>query len=310
MSAEVWVGGFAALYAAPYLREMLRPGMTDAIRQQAPGQVAALKRGQTHYQWQGPQDGPVAVCVHGLTTPSFVWGPIAQGLAGMGFRVLTYDLYGRGYSDRPRGEQDAAFFVAQLEGLLDHLGVTGKVTLLGYSMGGAISAAYAARHPERVRDLVLLAPAGMGHDLGPVARLVVNHRLLGRWLMMAFYARSYRRALAEERDVETSIPGVVELQERELRYRGFIPAVWQSLRGVLDEDMQPAHRVIAQKGVPVRAIWGADDEVIPLAGRDRLAHWNPDARQVVVPGATHALAYTHDAQVLGALRDLSDAQAG
>ena len=309
MSAELWVGAFAALYAAPYLREVIRPGMTDAIRQQAPGQVAALKRGKTHYQWHGPEGGPVAVCVHGLTTPSFVWGPIADGLARMGFRVLTYDLYGRGYSDRPGGEQDAAFFVAQLADLLEHLGVSGKVTLLGYSMGGAISAAFTARHPDRVRELVLIAPAGMGHDLGPIARLVVNHRLLGRWLMTAFYARSYRRALTEERDVKTSIPGIVELQARELRYRGFIPAVWQSLRGILDEDMQPAHRKIAESGVPVRAVWGADDEVIPLAGRDRLAYWNPEARQIVVPGATHALAYTHDAQVLDALRDLAGAGA-
>jgi pimeloyl-ACP methyl ester carboxylesterase len=65
-----------------------------------------------------------------------------------GHRVLTYDLYGRGYSDRPGGEQDARFFIRQLEDLLEHQGVTQPVTLLGYSMGGAIGAAFAAKHPR------------------------------------------------------------------------------------------------------------------------------------------------------------------
>nr|WP_196780482.1 alpha/beta hydrolase [Roseovarius gahaiensis] len=290
-----------AIAAAPFLLERARPTVAKA-RPDAPGQVAHLPRGDTHYQWTGPQDGPMAVCIHGLTTPSFVWGPIAKGLAGQGFRVLSYDLYGRGYSARPRGAQDAAFFVAQLEDLLDALGVDQPVTLLGYSMGGAIAAAFAAKHIQRIRQLVLLAPAGMGHDLGPVARLVVNHNRLGQWLFMAFYARSYRAALEAERDTASSIPDAVDLQLAELELRGFRPAVLSSLRGVLDEDMQPAHHAIAAAGLPVLAIWAREDEVIPIAGLGKLAEWNRAARQEVIEGAGHAVAYTHDAAVLELLR--------
>jgi len=289
-----------AIIAAPFLLELLRPTVAKA-QPHAPGQMADLPRGATHYQWAGPQDGPIVVCIHGMTTPSFVWGPIAQGLAEQGFRVLTYDLYGRGYSARPRGAQGAAFFVAQLEDLLDALGVDQPVTLLGYSMGGAIAAAFAAKHAQRIRQIVLLAPAGMGHDLGPVARLEVNHNRLGQWLFMAFYARSYRAALETERDMPSSIPDAVDLQLVELDLRGFRPAVLSSLRGVLDEDMQPAHHAIASAGLPVLAIWAREDEVIPIAGLGKLAEWNRAARQEVVDGAGHAISYTHDAEVLDLL---------
>ena len=85
----------------PFYQESRRPRMNEATRRAAPGAFAELPRGQTHYQWLGAARGPVAVCVHGLTTPSFVWGPIAAGLGRLGFRVLVYDLYGRGLFGPP-----------------------------------------------------------------------------------------------------------------------------------------------------------------------------------------------------------------
>jgi len=291
----------AALAVVPFLREWLRPRMADGARQSAPGRFANLSRGLTHYRWLGPEDGPVAVCVHGLTTPAYVWTPIAEGLAAKGFRVLVYDLYGRGHSDRPRGLQDADFLVGQLEELLASQEVTGDFTLLGYSMGGAIAASFTARHPDRVRQLVLLAPAGMGHDLGPAARLMAQLGIFGSWLMHLVYARSYRSATDAERTLESRIEGIVDLQQAELRYRGFIPAVLASMRGILDEPMADSHRKVCAAAVPVLAVWGGEDDVIPIAGKATLREWNPDARHAVIEGAGHALAYTHPDEVLSAL---------
>ncbi|WP_299847370.1 alpha/beta fold hydrolase [uncultured Roseovarius sp.] len=296
----------AVIIATPFVAEARRPRMDRATRANAPGEFANLSRGITHYHWIGPSDGPVAVCVHGLTTPSFVWEPIANGLADQGFRVLLYDLYGRGFSDRPKGPQDADFFVTQLHDLLQDQRVDGGITLLGYSMGGAIVPAFAARHPEMLRQLVLLAPAGMGHDLGPIARLVTNHNWLGTWLMMAFYGRSYRQALDAERDLPTAIDGIVDLQMAELDYRGFRPAVLSSMREMLDMELKAEHRKIGKTGPPVLVIWGREDEVIPISGLDKLAEWNPAAQQEVIDDAGHALAYTHNDQVLEAMRSVTD----
>jgi pimeloyl-ACP methyl ester carboxylesterase len=290
-----------AVLLAPFLAEALRPGLSDAARADAPGEILDLPRGPTHYQWLGARSGPLIVCVHGLTTPSFVWHPIASGLGRLGFRVLVYDLYGRGWSARPRGAQDTDFFVTQLEDLLDALDIDEPITLMGYSMGGAIAAAFAARHADRLRQLVLLAPAGMGHDLGPIARLVTSHDWLGAWLFMALYGRQFRAATEAERGLDTSIDNVVDLQQAQLHWRGFRGAVLSSLRGALDEDMAPAHRAIASAGLPVLAIWAREDEVIPISGMGKLAEWNRDARQEMISGASHALAYTHDAEVVDLL---------
>ncbi len=297
-----------ALVAAPFIAEAFRPRVTDKQRAAAAGQVADLPNGPTWFQWRGPEDGPVAVCVHGLTTPSFVWGPLADHLAGMGFRVLTYDLYGRGLSACPKGEQDSAFFNAQLAALLDHQGIGCGFTLLGYSMGGAIATGFAAAHPTRVQQLCLIAPAGLGHDLGPVAGMAINHPNIGKWMMRAFYPRSLRRSLESERGLPSGIPNMVDLQMAESRKHGFAPAVLSSLRGIMDEDLAPAHRAIHNAGIPTLAIWGETDEVIPLAGHDRLTELNPEARNVVIPGAGHTLAYTHVTEVTRALDTLHVAQ--
>ncbi len=293
-----------AIVAMPYLREARKPEMNDDARRKAPGAFVELSRGVTHYQWLGAARGPVAVCVHGLTTPSYVWGPIAEGLGKLGFRVLVYDLYGRGYSDRPSGPQDAPFFVAQLEDLLEALKVEDDITLLGYSMGGAIATSYAATYPEKLRQMVLIATAGMGHDLGPVARLVQNYDRLGAWLMLALYERSHRMGTEAERGLPSSIDNIVELQQAELKYRGFVPAVLASIRGMLDEDQEEEHREISREGIQVLAIWARDDEVIPITGMGKLAQWNRVARHEVIEGAGHGLAYTHTDEVMHAMRDL------
>jgi pimeloyl-ACP methyl ester carboxylesterase len=300
-----WLGLTAAATAAaaPFIMETMRPRMGDAARRNAPGQIARLPRGDTHYRWLGAAEGPVAVCVHGLTTPSFVWEPVAERLGRMGFRVLVYDLYGRGFSARPGGAQDSDFFITQLEDLLDHEGVDGDVTLLGYSMGGAIATAFAARHHLRLRQVVLIAPAGLGHDLGPIADLAVNYNWLGRWLMLGFYGRSLRRATEAERGLPSAIEGMVDRQIAETRWKGFAPAVLSSLRGIIDEDLEPAHRTIVESGLPVLAIWAGKDEVIPISGLGKLAEWNRDARQEVIEDAGHTVAYTHVDEVAAALKE-------
>ena len=126
-------------FAVPFVIEWTRLPLDDRSRNSAPGHFTKLSQGRTHYKWHGPSDGPVVVLVHGLTTPSYVWTALLPGLTGAGYRVLRYDLYGRGFSDRPKGAQTGAFFVRQLQDLLQDQGVDGPVPVVGYSMGGSIA---------------------------------------------------------------------------------------------------------------------------------------------------------------------------
>lgn len=287
--------------ALPVLAQWRRKPVTAQMRQQAEGEFATLSQGITHYSWTGPTDGPVAVCIHGLTTPSFVWRDIAQGLAAQGYHVLTYDLYGRGFSDAPKGLQDHAFFLRQLNDLLDDQGVQEPVTVLGYSMGGALASAYAATQPERVNRLILLASAGMQVNSGALAKFIADTPVIGDWLMLALYPRLHRTGIESERSLPGISDAILSGQLAELDKRGFVPAVLSSLRGSLGQPLETYHRKIAGHEIPVHALWGADDDLIPLTAMDRLADWNPKAQQNSVAGAGHGLPYSHSEEVLSNL---------
>ena len=283
---------------APYIAERRRLVMDDAARADAPGAFIDLKHGRTHYRYFGPQSAPLAVCVHGLTTPSFVFEALADGLVAKGYRVLVYDHFGRGFSDRPTAAQDREFFVSHLDELLNALGEHEKFLLIGYSMGGAVAAAYTAAFAQRVRNLVLVAPAGMGHQLGPLANFIRVMPGIGDWLFMAGYGRSHRKGTEKERALHSAVPFVVDRQQRELQYRGFLPSVLSSLRNGLRAQAKADHQSIHEAGTKVVAIWGAADDVIPLDCKDKMAGWNPAAEQVVVPDEGHSLPYTHPDAVL------------
>lgn len=294
----------AGVIALPLVIEARRKPMDEAARHKAPGRCVRLSQGVTHYQWTGAERAPIVVCIHGLTTPSFVWQSVATGLAAAGFRVLTYDLYGRGFSDRPSGLQTPAFFLKQLDDLLENQRVGGEVTVIGYSMGGAIATAYAARKPHAISQVILLAPAGM-QAVGAKLRFMVQTPVLGLWLMLLRYPSLLRKGLRAEADLPTSVPQITKLQDAELDYRGFVPAVHSSLRGMLTDSFQPDHAALHKEGIPILAIWGAEDDVIPLTAKETLAKWNPDVQHHVIAGAGHGVTYTHTPQVLALIQDFT-----
>lgn len=290
------------ILAIPLTIEWMRNGISTNARRETAGKFALLSQGTTHYEWLGPERGPVALCIHGLSTSSYVWRGMAKGLALMGFRVLVYDHYGRGLSDNARGRQDAAFFLQQLTDLLAHEQVDEPLTVLGYSMGGAIATHFAAAYPGKVKQLILLAPAGMHEIGGGKLRIARDWPVIGDWLFLLIYPTMLRSGIKAEVDLPGSVAGIGDLQRAETDRRGYFPALLSSLRGVLRHMTGDQHKTIHAAGVPVLAIWGDADDVIPLAGKDTLTGWNPDAQQAVIAGAGHGLTYTHTDQVLAAIR--------
>ena len=106
---------FSAFFVLPVLKEAIKKKLGEKERTNAPGNFVTLSRGVVHYRWLGAEKGDLVVCIHGLTTPSFVFEGLASHYADIGKRVLVYDHYGRGYSDRPTAKQDKTFFINQLD---------------------------------------------------------------------------------------------------------------------------------------------------------------------------------------------------
>lgn len=298
-----WFVALAALVVAlPFVAEWLRQPMTPALEAKAPGAFADLTTGRTHYRWTGREGAPVAVCVHGLSTPSYVFAGTERALTNLGFRVLVYDLHGRGYSARVSGAQTLDFHLAQLRALLAHEAAPVPFVLVGYSMGGAIAAAFAAEEPESVSDLVLIAPAGLVPVYDDWRARLWTLPVLGDWLVRVVGGVQLRRELREHQSTATIIPDFEDRQAAETRMRGYLPAVLSSRRHTLNATLDGAHLEVAARSIPVLAVWGADDAVIPRRAMSRLAELNPDAHHEEVPEAGHNVLQSHPAQVAEALR--------
>lgn len=291
-----WLGiliAFAvALAAFPFLRERQRSAMSPALRKQAEGRFAKLSDGQTHYRWSGGSRGPVIVAVHGLTTPAIVWNAVTPILTGLGFRVLSYDLYGRGFSDAPRDKQNLDFFVRQLDELLTDQQVTDNITLMGYSMGGSIVTAFAATQSHRIARVLLIAPAGVETNETPFDRACRIVPVIGDWAHSMFATARARRGTDKP-------PAIADIQDFQLARRGYMPSVLSSRRYALSETLEAAHRKLGREDVPVWGFWGREDSVIPLSAMGTLVRWNRAVRNHDFATADHGLPYTH-ANKLGA----------
>lgn len=303
---QVWyVLGFTllaiAIALAPFILEKLRKPISSFDRQGADGDFADLSQGLTYYRWIGPVRGPVAVVIHGLTTPSIGMEPLAEGLGGMGYRVLIYDLYGRGLSDAPRGKQDRRFFLKQLDDLLADQGLDENLTLVGYSMGAAIATAFTAENPHKVKRVIMIAGACIMMNETVFSRFCRTIPVLGDWLHGIAAGRKIRKTMPD-RARRPEISRVLMAQRQELRRRGYLPAVLSSRRGMLSETQEREQRKLGLEDIPVIAIWAQLDELIPASASRLLVQWNRAVRQQVVENATHALPYTHSVELVDAIR--------
>jgi pimeloyl-ACP methyl ester carboxylesterase len=98
--------------------------------------------------------GPDVVLLHGLAGNQAFWNLEVLAALAAEFRVTTFDLRGHGYSAMPPAHYWPADLAADLQGLLDHLGVA-RVHLVGHSYGGVVALRFALDHPGRAGSLVL-----------------------------------------------------------------------------------------------------------------------------------------------------------
>lgn len=273
------------------------PRIDDAARERGHGFVT-LAAGQVHYRVQGPAEGPRVCLVHGTTSPLFTFDALSVALAEAGFCVLRFDLFGRGLSDRPKATYDLPFFAAQVRGVLDAVGWSSEVSLVGWSLGAIIAADVACspgagRHVPRV---TLLAPAGFPIDMPKVAQLTLVPGvgealmvLLGRRLL----ERSWRSVFAE--------PGAFEDYGvrfgEQLRYAGFIPALLSTLRNAPLQHAPRTWAKLARSKIATSILWGRRDAICPHANLKEALVALPEAEAATIEGAGHALHVERDEEV-------------
>src|SRR3989442_12794610 len=139
--------------------------------------------------------GPAVIFVHGLGGFAESWRHNVRPLAGRA-TVFSVDLPGFGESAKPHTHYRLGYFANALRGFMDGLGLA-QASLVGHSLGGAVSITLALTHPTRVERLALVGGVVPGCSYRPswIYRLVAL-RGLGELLSLGGNAKLYKAALA------------------------------------------------------------------------------------------------------------------
>jgi pimeloyl-ACP methyl ester carboxylesterase len=280
-------GEFSAMRYFSADREHLT--LDDAARAKAPGQFIRLSEGVTHYEAGGPEGGTPLLLVPGFSTPYNVWDPTFEGLTKAGIRVIRFELYGRGLSDRPDARYDGDFFDRQILDLVDALRL-GKVDIAGLSMGGPIAATFANRHPERVRRVVLLDPGWLSG-----ARLPLGLRapLLGDYNFAVTLAPGLPNGQWKDFLYPERYPHYLDRYHEQMQYHGFRRAILRTLRNYVAIDSTSEYAALGRSGKPVLLVWGKQDKDVPFAISSKVLDVIPQARFFPVEDAAHIPHFEH-----------------
>jgi len=274
------------MVAAYLISDDEKSTLDNEIRSALPGQFVALSNGVVHYELAGPEDAPTVVLVHGFSVPYYVWDPTFDALVEAGFRVLRYDLYGRGYSDRPEVEYTLDLFTGQLEKLLSALGIDQPVALVGLSFGGPIVARFSNGHPDQVRSLALIDPQVVPVSAGEL--FLLNVPLVGEYLTAVYLVPS----MLPESQVNDfyrpeRFPGWEEKYRVQMGYKGFRRAILSTIRHTVEVDAIAEYEALGQHGTPVLLIWGREDQTIAASDIELVRRAIPQVEFQPVEQAGH-----------------------
>lgn len=262
--------------------------MSHVARTATGSGIVRLPEGSTHYELAGPAKGVPVVLIHGFSVPAFIWDPVFAGLAAAGFRVLRYDLYGRGASDRPHGRYDRERFDRQLVALVEALDLGPNVDLVGLSMGGAIAVEATDRHPDLVRKLVLIDPAGLPRPSGTNAvRAPVLGELVFAVAGKPVLIRSMKHDFFRPGPMAEAMARYQDQYLAQLKKPGFLRALLSTIRHGPLEAMENAYQRVGHQERQVLLIWGREDCTVPFALSNRVRALMPNAVFHPIEGVGH-----------------------
>ncbi len=279
----------------PYIHE--KKVIDNALRENVEGDFVLLPSGYTHYEISNPTAIETVVLVHGFSVPMFIWEPTFRFLTENGYRVLRYDLFGRGYSDRPKAKYNLDFFAAQLHDLLNALNITEPINLFGLSMGGPITATFTAQHPERVKKLALFDPAGGDEIPRSLTLKLMEIPLLGELMMGLFGKQSLIKGIAADFYDEELIAYFTKRYAPQLDYQGFGRAILMTIRNDALRNALPTYRKVGELEIPKLLVWGRDDQTVPYDQAAKVVASLPGVRFETIQNSGHIPHYEDADQV-------------
>ncbi len=299
-----WLLPDATAYRAAVGFERWRAGLTATSVEVAGRPVPVLEGG----------DGEPIVLLHGFTGDKDNWTRVAAHLTGE-FWIIAPDLPGFGDSlwdpDLPLSAYSVPAQTEWLAKFLDALGIR-RAWLGGNSMGGNIAAAFAAKYPDRVAGLWLLAPLGApGAPPSEMDELIRAGRPAP---LLPESADGMRNRLSFAFSEPPWLPpGVIrhlgqQVADRRNRYLAIRGQIRRTGEGGYPVAATPVEPLPESRDYDVLIVWGDADRVLSPAGAELLAAHVPGAGVVVMPGVGHLPMVERPARTAGDLLEFRAAR--
>ncbi|WP_396925732.1 alpha/beta fold hydrolase [Mycolicibacterium sp.] len=259
--------------------------------------------------------GEVILLLHGMAGSSQTWRSVVRPLSRK-YRVIAPDLLGHGHSAKPRSDYSLGAFAVWLRDLLDELGVT-RATIVGHSLGGGVAMQFLYQHPDYCHRLILVNSGGLGPDVGWTLRLLSAP---GAELIMPIIAPPPVLALGEKVRSWFGKAGITSPRGAEIwnAYSSFSDAATRSaflrtLRSVVDyrgQAVSALNRLHVKADMPIMAIWGDSDAIIPVEHAYSAHEARPDVRLEVLTGVGHFPQVERPTEVVELIDDFITSTAG
>jgi pimeloyl-ACP methyl ester carboxylesterase len=249
---------------------------------ESPSTTSDITAGGRRVRYRVNGAGPPVVMLHGIGRSLEDWSEQHELLQDR-FRVYSVDLAGFGWSEPLTEPYTLPALASFVEDFLDAVDVAGPAHLVGNSLGGAVAMQVAVQAPRRVASLVLVDSAGFGREVSLGLRLLAI-RPLGRLLLRPSRsgARQVERSIFHDPSFATNarIEHAWWLAQRPHAARVMLETSRSlgTLRGVRHQWRQQLLEAVAELGIPVLAVWGSTDRILPAAHLEVAAERLPHAR--------------------------------
>jgi pimeloyl-ACP methyl ester carboxylesterase len=246
--------------------------------------------------------------IHGMAGSSETWRAVIPQLSKK-YRVVAPDLLGHGQSAKPRGDYSLGAFAVWLRDLLDELGIS-RATIVGQSLGGGVAMQFVYQHPDYCQRLVLISSGGLGPDVGWTLRLLsapgaefILPVIAPRPVMTAGNKlRSWCSAAGIQSPRGAEVwSAYSSLSDSETRH-----AFLRTLRSVVDyrgQAVSALNRLHVASDLPIMAIWGDQDRIIPVDHAYAAQAARPESRLEVLKGVGHFPHVERPSEVVDLIKD-------
>jgi pimeloyl-ACP methyl ester carboxylesterase len=251
------------------------------------GEVQVLERGPTAPAGAGP--GGTIVLVHCFTCAIDWWDRMLPRLAHRN-RVVAIDLRGHGGSEKPASGYTPEAQAELVAEALERLNVTEEkeTTVVGHSLGGAVTVALAQQHPELVDRAVIvdMPPDHTYGDLGFIAGLAFQP-LIGEALWTIKPDFSVRDGLAVAFAPGFDVPDAFVEDVKRMTYTAYDDSPAGTDDFMEEESLD---RRMRGTGKPLMVLMGAEEQIVddPQRALDQYAASVPAARTELIAGAGHS----------------------